>query len=297
MSMSSNIKKKWDIDPSDAGRSVRDFLRGKGRFSRQLLKRVRMNGHIFIDEKEAEMWQPLKGASTLTILFPAEERGAIEPVEGPLAILYEDEDILVLDKPSGIAVVPPYKKEPSIASHLIAYYEEIGHPCTVHIVTRLDTYTSGLMLVAKHAYSHMLLTRKAKLVDRFYQALVEGLPEPEKGLIDAPIERADDSIIRRTVDPEGKPSQTMYDVLETGGKVSKVAFQLLTGRTHQIRVHMAHIGHPLVGDTLYGARQADKLAGQALHCYHLKLQHPWTGESMSFDSKAPSIWSSYMKEK
>ncbi|WP_303047440.1 RluA family pseudouridine synthase [Halobacillus salinus] len=290
------MKKEWKVPDVCEGQSIRHFLKKRGEFSRQLLKRVKTEGRAMVNGEETELWRSLETNDRLEVAFPEESRGASMRLEdGPLSIVYEDEDIIVLNKPSGISVIPSIDKgEPSIANRLLHYYEKKGIPVTVHIVTRLDKYTSGLMVVAKHAYSHMLLTKKQKLIKRYYQALVQGHLKERIGEIDRPIGRLEGSIIKRTVTEEGKPSVTRYKVLKEGSRDSLVQFELLTGRTHQIRVHMASIGHPLVGDTLYEAKEADAKEGQALHCHLIQFLHPWTKEDMVFEASPPDEWEAYL---
>lgn len=258
------------------------------------MKRVKSDGKTRVNGYEVEVCEHLNAGDYLSVAFPEETRGPSMRLEaGPLDILYEDEDVLILNKPSGIAVIPSIdKNEPSIANRLLRYYEDKALSITVHIVTRLDKYTSGLMVVAKHAYSHMLMTKQEKIITRYYKALVQGKLEEKVGEINRPIGRLEDSIIKRTVTEEGKPSLTRYHVVAEGGRESLVHFELLTGRTHQIRVHMSSIGHPLVGDTLYGADEMDEMNGQALHCYYIQFKHPWTKRDMEFEVPLPIEWGS-----
>ncbi|WLR47529.1 RluA family pseudouridine synthase [Halobacillus litoralis] len=277
------------------GSSIRDFLLQAGEFSRQLIKKVRMEGAVLVNGSyQEEMWRPLETGDEVVVVFPKEERGAIFPQQGTLPIIFEDEDVMVLNKPAGIPVVPPFdQKEPSIASYLLFEYEKRGYPCTAHIVTRLDRDTSGLMLISKHAYSHRLLSNKLDLISRQYVAIIEGELREKEGLIDEPIGRAEDSIIRRVVTPEGKPSKTQFQLINQENDYSRVRFKLLTGRTHQIRVHMAHRGYPLAGDTLYGGNKMGGIDGQALHCERLHFIHPWTKKKLTFTSEPPKHWEQF----
>lgn len=294
MNTGNEVTKAWKVTQPFDGLTSKDFLVEAGGFSRQLLKKVRLHESIFINGERRKLWQPLSTGDELVVLFPEEAKGYIIPQKGPLSIVYEDEDVLVIDKPSGLPVVPPLDAEkPSIASFLLHEYEKRGYPCTVHIVTRLDRDTSGLLLVAKHAYSHMLLTKHLDQVTRRYQAVVHGSFEGEAGKVDEPIQRAEGSIICRTVSRDGKPSQTKYELLKRGKHYSIIQLRLLTGRTHQIRVHMAHIGFPLAGDTLYGGHEVEGMIGHALHCDQLYFKHPWTKKIMMFNSEPPAIWHNF----
>ncbi|MGI8314418.1 RluA family pseudouridine synthase [Halobacillus mangrovi] len=291
------LVKAWHVPEEWDGCSVKAFLFEYGRFSRQIFKRVKEAGKVLVNEGSSELWKPLRTGDVVTVCFPEEERGGrIFPEEGPLSIVYEDEDLLVLDKPAGVAVIPSIDRtQTSIANRLLGYYDKQGISSTIHIVTRLDKDTSGLMVVAKHAYSHMLLTKEQKQIDRRYKAIVHGLVLHDKGLINEPIARMEGSIIRRTVSKEGKPSQTIYHTEERYNHYSLVELELLTGRTHQIRVHMAHLGNPLAGDSLYGGKEMSFLQGQALHCHQVKFLHPWTNEKLRFISELPESWRNFKK--
>ncbi|WP_226576988.1 RluA family pseudouridine synthase [Halobacillus litoralis] len=291
MTIPINVSKTWSVRPPFAGRSIRDFLFEGADFSRQLLKKVRMNGKVYINDEERKIWQSVETGDVLTVIFPEEEKGAIVPIQGKLSIVYEDEDVLVIDKPSRLPVVPTQdSKEPSVASLLLYRYEQAFHPCTVHIVTRLDKDTSGLMLIAKHAYSHRLLTKGLKSVERRYRAVVHGVLTEKEGLIDKPIGRKEGSIIERAVAAHGKPSQTLYEVESQSDSYTWLRLRLFTGRTHQIRVHLSDDGYPLAGDTLYGGREVEGISGQALHCSRLVFRHPWTKNRMTFTSEPPEAW-------
>ncbi|ARI78012.1 RluA family pseudouridine synthase [Halobacillus mangrovi] len=289
------LVKTWLVPEEWDGYSVKAFLFEYGRFSRQIFKRVKEAGKVLVNEASSELWKPLHTGDEVTVCFPEEDRGErIFPEEGPLSIVYEDEDLLVLDKPAGVAVIPSIdRSQTSIANRLLYYYDKQGISSTIHIVTRLDRDTSGLMVVAKHAYSHMLLTKEQKQIERRYKAIVHGVVLQDQGVIDEPIARMAGSIIRRTISAEGKTSQTIYHTEERYKHFTLVELELLTGRTHQIRVHMAHLGHPLAGDALYDGEEMAFLQGQALHCHQVKFLHPWTKERMSFASAIPKTWENF----
>ncbi|MGP4077189.1 RluA family pseudouridine synthase [Halobacillus sp. K22] len=294
----SAVTKSWRVPQEASGQSVRDFLQKRAYFSRQLIKRVKAAGRIDINRQPASLKQNVACDEQVTVHFPDEVAGDnLRPEEGPLTICYEDEDVIVIDKPSSVPVVPsPHHRDSSIASRLLHHYEKHGLSNTVHIVTRLDRETSGLMIAAKHAYSHRLLTLEQRKIERFYTALIKGKLKQEEGVIETPIARKAGSIVERTTCLDGKPSKTLYEVQERHEETTLVRLKLETGRTHQIRVHMASIGHPLVGDTLYGEAEDLAWSGQALHCHQLAFDHPWTGKPMSFTSAIPDEWSRYTNE-
>ncbi|WP_342472983.1 RluA family pseudouridine synthase [Metasolibacillus sp. FSL H7-0170] len=228
----------------------------------------------------------------ITIVFPLEEASeGLVPQHGKLNIVYEDEAVLVIDKPAYMSTIPSREHpESSVANFVLGYLQEQGLASTVHIVTRLDRDTSGLLCIAKHRHIHHLMSASQQQGDviRHYEAIVYGQTKSQS--IIAPIGRKETSIIEREVRKDGQFAHTDVEVLEYGRLndciISHVRLTLHTGRTHQIRVHMAHIGHPLVGDELYGG---DKrvLDRQALHCVSLTFLHPLTKKLLSFSSELP----------
>ena len=184
----------------------------------------------------------------------------------------------------------PSREHPtgSLANGLAGYYKKRGLAATIHIVTRLDRDTSGLVLVAKHRHIHHLLSEQQKQgeVKRRYQAIAEGIIASDEGRIEAPIGRKHTSIIEREVREDGQYACTLFRVLARLESYTHLELQLLTGRTHQIRVHMAYLGHPLAGDDLYGGSR-DNISRQALHCSALTFTHPLTKQVMSFFEELP----------
>ncbi len=212
-------------------------------------------------------------------------RGGIPSVVGPLNIVYEDEDMVVVNKAPGIPAHPgPGHWDDTLGNHLLAHYDANGERCTdFHPVHRLDKGTSGLMVVAKHAHAQEMLKRQlhTPAFRRIYLAVCLGTPSPAQGVVEAPIGRVDGSLIARQVRPDGQEARTRYRVLSCYGGLSLLRLELDTGRTHQIRVHMAHLGHPLAGDFLYGS-EGGPISRPALHSAELFLLHPITGEPLHF---------------
>ena len=210
----------------------------------------------------------------------------VVPEALPLSILYEDDDLLVLDKPAGQLVHPTTKEtRGTIANAVRGYYAACGVHLDVHPCHRLDRNTSGLLLIAKHPEVQYQIMRQNAL-RREYLALIEGTIMPPAGCIDAPIARALPSIILRCVAEDGKPACTHYETQRTNGNYSLLRLWLDTGRTHQIRVHLAHCGHPLLGDDLYGGT-TEPIARHALHSAHLTLVHPRTKEVLILTAPLP----------
>ena len=211
---------------------------------------------------------------------------SVTPERLPLAIVYEDNDLLIIDKPAGQLVHPTTKEaHGTIANAVLGLYEERGTRLDFHPCHRLDRNTTGLLLIAKHPEVQYQIAKQDALV-REYLALIEGSLTPAEGTINAPIARALPSIILRCVSPDGKPARTHYRTERTDGRHNLLRLRLETGRTHQIRVHLAHLGHPLLGDDLYGGSM-DEITRHALHSARLTLTHPRTGERLTIESPLP----------
>lgn len=255
---------------------LRDYLLEHVKLSRQTLKKIKFSGGaIYVNDVLEHVRKEVVRGDIIDLVLPKETRSkTLTPVYVPLDIVYEDDFLMIVNKPAHLAVVPTIgNHEVTLAHGLIHYYDHLQLPYTVHIVTRLDKNTSGLMLIAKHQLAHGLF--KEVEINREYLALVEGTLTKKCGEIIEPIARAQDSIIKRCVSISGKYAKTCYRVLKTFHHMSYVKIKLETGRTHQIRVHFSHIGHPLVGDTLYGAKR-NRCDRHALHCHALKFVHPYT---------------------
>lgn len=222
-------------------------------------------------------------------LVENESSEKIPPVSYPLDILYEDEDILVINKPANMPIHPSLNHyENTLANAVCYYYASQGIPYTFRCVNRLDKNTTGLTIIAKHMLSSAILSREVavKNIKREYLAIVKGETD-DFGTIDAPIGRKDDSTIERQIDYEhGEHAVTHYQKIDTKNGYTLLSLHLETGRTHQIRVHMSSIGHPLIGDFLYHPASTE-LGRQALHSYKLHFIHPITREPMEFCAPMP----------
>lgn len=283
---------KWLIEQEHDGMLIRDYLQMVHKLSSRILKSIKFGGgEITVNGASQKVRYCLAKGDMLEVQFPPEKVGAgLRPVEMNLTIIYEDEDLIVIDKPAGIATVPSVN-HPSgtMADGVLAHYEKNNIPYTIHIVTRLDRDTSGLVLIAKHRYSHSLLaaSQQAGKVKRKYKAIIEGHPGLHEGTINAPIGRKEGSIIERAVMDTGKRSVTHYKVLKNFRHHSLMEIDLETGRTHQIRVHFSHISHPLAGDSLYGG-SVETIGRQALHCDAIEFAHPTTKEMIQLQSELPA---------
>lgn len=265
------------------------FLKEQG-ISKGLLAKIKFQGGRMVVNGHVEnVLYPLKKGDQITVWIPDEgEHQTLLSDEKPIDIVYEDEHLLVVNKPAGIASIPAqYHPNGTMANRVKAYYRRQGYKDQViHVVTRLDRDTTGLMLFARHGFAHALLDkelRQKKLIKK-YQAIVSGDLQnlKEHGSIHLPIQRDLSSLLKREVGDKGKEALTEYWIKGKNRTLAQLEIQLHTGRTHQIRVHFAALGLPLVGDELYGGRQDLSLHRQALHCSFLQLIHPFTQEELTF---------------
>ncbi|HEL2057341.1 TPA: RluA family pseudouridine synthase [Streptococcus suis] len=280
---------------------IKVFLKKHG-VSKSLLAKIKYTGGlILVNGREEKATYLLDIGDKVTIDIPAEEdvTGQLEPIDFPLDILYEDENFLAINKPVGYASIPSSIHSSTIANFVKGYLVKQNYENKqVHIVTRLDRDTSGIMLFAKHGYAHARLDKQlqAKTILKRYFALVQGSGQLDAvGEIIAPIGRPTDSIITRCVTKDGKYAHTSYRVVQSWGDVHLVDIQLHTGRTHQIRVHFSHIGFPLLGDDLYGGSLELGIERQALHCHNLAFDNPFTAERIDLESILPDDFQAVIK--
>ncbi|SHK65097.1 RluA family pseudouridine synthase [Hespellia stercorisuis] len=276
--------------PSD-GLQIKQYLRHRG-FSRQNLTELKkMPDSVLVDGTPRRLCHLLTAGEVLTIhIRELECSKNVPPIDIPLHIVYEDEDIVVINKDAGMPIHPSLNHYTySVANGLAYYYQAKGQPFVFRCVNRLDQDTSGLTVVAKHMVSANLISQMAKnkVIRREYLAIVKGMVTPASGIIDAPLSRKPGSIIERIVDFErGERAVTHYRTLKEERGHSLVLLELETGRTHQIRIHMKHLGFPLIGDYLYNPDMS-LISRQALHSWRLSFPHPITGESMTFTASLP----------
>ncbi|MGI6006727.1 MAG: RluA family pseudouridine synthase [Ruminococcus sp.] len=287
----------YQINNFDADLTVGSFLRMKG-FSRHILSHLKQTDHgICLNGVPVFTSCLLKPGDQLTIrIIEAASSERIEPVCLPLSIVYEDEDILAVNKPAGMPVHPSYGNyNNTLANSVAYYYQQQKIPYVFRCINRIDRDTSGLLLLAKHMLSGALLSKAMKehRIHRTYLALVWGHPSHSSGTITVPIARSPHSILERQADPSGEPAVTHYEVLCSFEQASLVKFHLETGRTHQIRVHMKYLGHPLLGDFLYNPGNHD-CPRQALHSWSLAFSHPLSEKPMSFKCPLPEDMKSFL---
>ena len=282
---------EYQISSAEEGRKLGDFLREKG-YSRQLLRQLKEteNG-LLRNGQPTFMTIALKNGDRIRVRLLEKTEGseAIMPAPLPFEIVYEDEDLLVINKPADMPIHPSFQNHGNtLADALTWHYQQQGKEFVYRCINRLDRDTTGLLIVARHQLSASILSDmvRKREIHREYLAIVEGIP-PEKGTISAPIGRKEGSAILREVNFEtGEPARTHFTRLETRNGLSLVSLKLETGRTHQIRVHMAYIGCPLIGDYLYYPDHT-RINRQALHSYRLSFLHPITGKALSFTAPLP----------
>lgn len=255
--------------------TLRDFLVSEMKLSGRLIKHAKQERAIFVDSKFRTVRFELQGGERISIRI--DEKSELPAEDMPLNIAYEDDDVLVIDKEPNLVVHPTHQHlEGTLLNGIRHYALQKGEDYKPHVVNRLDRDTSGLMIIAKNSYAHFELMKQMEedAIVKKYRALVWGHMEPKSGLIDLPIIDKSDVALKRIVGEGGRPSQTEFEVIDTYEGFSLVELRLLTGRTHQIRVHLSYLGHPIVGDSLYGAEKEPILGRQALHSCYLEFTSP-----------------------
>lgn len=279
------------ITAEEDGSTVRHILKAKLHFSSHAISRLtRAENGILVNGNHTRTTFVLHTGDVLRVETGDHRPPKVRPTPGdwPLPVVWEDGHLLVVDKPAGMtAHASNFLPDTPTVAGALAWQR--GTDFVFHSVNRLDKGTTGLMVVAKSGYVHDLL-RRSLHTGRFrreYRAICVGSPEPESGTIDAPIGRDESSAIARMVRPDGQQAVSHYEVLAKGGSLCLVKLLPETGRTHQLRVHMASIGCPLAGDWLYGTEDPDLITRPALHSYALTLTHPVTGEVLRLTAPLP----------
>lgn len=255
-----------------------------------MIQRLTRSRGFLLNRRATHLTRKVSAGDVVAVRVAPDERESLAPVPMTLAIAYEDGDVLVVDKPAGLLVHPTAVHHTRTLAHGIAHhFRGSGVEARVRPVHRLDRETSGLVLVGKSAYAHQRLDAQLRegRVERLYLALVEGDLAEDDGTIDAPVARAPGKPALRAVGPGGQPARTHFEVVERRDGLTLLSIRLETGRTHQIRVHLAHLGHPVVGDRSYGARRFLPNARHALHAWRLRFAQPRTGADISVESPLP----------
>ena len=273
---------------AESGRTAKELLRGLWHISGSLLSRLKFRCAITVNGAPVTVNHLLHTGDILQadVSDQPGENSHILPVDYPLAILYEDEDLLLLDKPAGITIHPAALTEETVTvAGAVCHYLRTG---SFHCVNRLDRGTTGVMAVAKTGYIHRLCMESLH-TDSFlreYRGICLGTPQPSSGSIDLRISRDPGSLLRRTVDPMGLPARTLYETL-LPGELSLLRLLPQTGRTHQLRLHLSAVGHPLAGDWLYGTEDRTLIPRPALHSHRLELTHPVTRRRLTVTAPLP----------
>ena len=272
-------------------------------FSRARLQTLIRDGLVTLNGKTARPRDPVRNGDVVEVREPEVEKLDAQPETIPLEILFEDDDLLVLNKPAGLVMHPGAgHQQHTLVNALLAHCKNlsgIGGKERPGIVHRLDKETSGALVIAKNDATHRGLSKQfaARTMGKIYLALVAGTPRKNTGVIDKaierhPVHRQRMSIARR----QGRSAKTEYRVLRSSGDVSLVECTLHTGRTHQIRVHLHDLGHPVLGDKLYGGKRAGNFPRQMLHAWKLSFRHPQSGEEMTFEAPVPPDFAEAMPE-
>lgn len=275
-------KLEFLIDDMSDGMHAADYLRRKQNFSYSLIVKLRHNpDSMILDGVPIRTIDPVRSGMALTVTVP--EKGASEEpnFDMDVPVVYEDEDLIVFDKPPHMPVHPAKGHQTdTVANYCAAHYPDMKY----RVIGRLDKDTSGLMIVAKNLHSAAVLTDSP--IRKEYIAIASGDPEKTRDTIDEPIDDSDPAACRRFVGPGGKKAVTEYEVMEKGSGMFMARVMPLTGRTHQIRVHFSYMGHTLMGDSLYGG-DTSLIGRHALHRSRISFIHPVTGKPMNFTSDIP----------
>ena len=283
---------KHTVTKEDEGVSIKRLLRHNFDFSSRLFAKLKAQNLVFLNDVPLEGWMhPVEG-DILTAKMP-DETSHFEEEDIPISPVYEDQDLLIIDKQAGM-IVHPTKGHPAhtMANGVMKYMRESGESYKIRFVNRLDMDTSGLLIVAKnsHAQDDLVKQMKNGTLKKYYQAVLNGIVDKDNFTVDLPIGKIDPEKVAREVVPvgEGRPSVTHVKVIERFPKgYTLVELQLETGRTHQIRVHMSHLGYPVVGDYLYGGNNPWLIDRQALHAYKLEFKHPVTRKPVTVTCDLP----------
>ncbi len=287
-----------------AGVRLDAFLSADGALTRSQAARLIAEGRVRVNGKPAAKSARLSGGETVTVDVPQLRETALPPQDIPLDVVYEDDDVIVVNKPTGLVVHPaPGHPDGTLVNALLHHCGDslsgIGGEKRPGIVHRIDRDTSGLIIAAKNDAAHLALSAQLKdhSLSRTYECLVTGNMKQDSGTVDAPIGRSSADRKKMAVVPTGRRAVTHWEVVARYPGVTHLRCRLETGRTHQIRVHMAYIGHPILGDTVYGAKKpVPGLTGQCLHAAGLRFIHPRTGEPVELHCPLPPEFTAMLQK-
>ena len=287
-----------------AGIRLDAFLSADGALTRSQAARLIAEGRVRVNGKPAAKSARLSGGETVTVDVPQLRETALPPQDIPLDVVYEDDDVIVVNKPTGLVVHPaPGHPDGTLVNALLHHCGDslsgIGGEKRPGIVHRIDRDTSGLIIAAKNDAAHLALSAQLKdhSLSRTYECLVTGNMKQDSGTVDAPIGRSSADRKKMAVVPTGRRAVTHWEVVARYPGVTHLRCRLETGRTHQIRVHMAYIGHPILGDTVYGAKKpVPGLTGQCLHATGLRFIHPRTGDPVELHCPLPPEFTAMLQK-
>lgn len=290
---------EYRFTSDEEGLTIEQYLRNHG-YSHHILTHLKRTANgICLNHVWAYANQKPAAGDFITVRLTESGSDAILPAPVPFSVVYEDQDLLVVNKPADTPIHPSQNNYTNtLANGILWYFRQKNEPFTYRCINRLDRDTTGLLIIAKHALSASVLSAQMRRreISRTYEALVFG-SLPPSGTIRTPIGRKNGSSIERTTDPvHGEPAVTHFRTLYSGDDFSHIQLRLETGRTHQIRVHMTSIGHPLLGDTLYAPDRVHPIGRQALHSASLEFSHPITGRTMHFDASLSEDMQSFIRK-
>lgn len=282
---------EYTAKEEDGGRTVRDVLINEFHLVNHDISRAKYrDGGITLDGEHVWVNRTMKPGQLLRILIEDEASGKIIPVRGELDIVYEDTDVICLNKPAGIVVHPSHGHYADSLGNILAwYYQSKNEAHEIRSIGRLDKDTSGLILFGKNRTAVSKLNEQAEKSERsrIYLALAAGIFDNQSGCVDAPIARAEEGKMKREVCADGDSAVTFYEVVRQYESFALLRVKLKTGRTHQIRVHMAYTGHPLLGDSLYGNGAYAGLERAALHSSEIEFRQPFSGQAVRLEAQLP----------
>lgn len=275
---------KLNIKKEHEAYSVGELINKYFKISSRMLTKLKNNDGIKLNGQHITVRGRVEEGDVLALIMPEEKSKNVVPTDLPLDILFEDEELLIVNKPKDMPVHPSLNNYTNTLGNAVMFYYK-DRPFVYRPVNRLDRDTTGIVIIAKSAYAHNSLSQQMQknIFKKTYMAVTSVPPVPEKGIIDAPIRREQESIIKRIVAEDGQRAVTEYETISVKNGHAVVRVILHTGRTHQIRVHFAHIGAPLLYDYLYGTEVEGKTF--MLHCTQLEFLHPTTGEKMTIKCK------------
>lgn len=280
---------EYKIEEQDLGMTLIEVLSQRMEVSSRMIRKAKPEKAILLNGNAVSVNAKVRINDCIKLILE-EEPNIFEPQALPLEIVFENQDLLIVNKQPYI-VVHPTKGHPdgTIGNAIAYYFSQKNFNGKIRFINRLDRDTSGLLMIAKNGYAQQIVSNQMRddLVEKKYMALVEGCIKESVGVIDLPIGRLSETDIQRAVMSDGQPSVTHFEVVKRFKEATLVKIRLETGRTHQIRVHFSHLGHPLIGDELYGAKHTE-ITRQALHSYYLKLKLPRTGEWVELEAGLPN---------